>query len=204
LKIWRQRGRGGSGSAEHLRSLLDEREIRRCILRYCHGTDRLDWQLVVDCYVPGASDDHGSFNGPVDKLADWLADKSRHRGAKQHYIANQLIEIVGDAAVCESYYFCYIEFTGDPEFGGRQDPTAVIMGGRYVDRLIRYQDEWRIDSRTVLIDWSRNLGRPVPWSAPAAAAFTAGRQDGQDVAQLALAEMARLRSSHRRDLRKRA
>ena len=173
-------------------------------MRYCHGTDRLDWQLVVDCYVPGASDDHGSFNGPVEKLADWLADKSRHRGAKQHYIANQLIEIVGDAAVCESYYFCYIEFTGDPEFGGRQDPTAVIMGGRYVDRPIRYQDEWRIDSRTVLIDWSRNLGRPVPWSAPAAAAFTAGRQDGQDVAQLALAEMARLRSSHRRDLRKRA
>ncbi len=71
----------------------------------------------------------------------------------------------------------------------------MIMGGRYVDRLTRYQDEWRIASRTVLIDWSRNLGRPVPWSAPAAAAFTPGRQDGQDVAQLALAEMARLRSS---------
>jgi len=182
-------------SAEHLRRLLDEGEIRRCILRYCHGTDRLDWQLVVDCYVPGASDDHGSFNGPVEKLADWLADKSRHRGAKQHYIANQLIEIAGDAAVCESYYFCYIEFTGDPEFGGTEDPTAVIMGGRYVDRLARYQGEWRIARRTVLVDWSRNLGRPVPWSAPAAAAFTPGRQDGRDVAQLALAEMARLRSS---------
>ena len=69
-------------SAEHLQRLLDEREIRRCILRYCHGTDRFDWQLVVDCYVPGALDDHGSFNGPVEKLADWLADKSRHRGAK--------------------------------------------------------------------------------------------------------------------------
>jgi SnoaL-like domain len=112
--------------------------------------------------VPGALDDHVLFNVSVEKLADWLADKSRHRGAKQDCIANQLIEIVGDAAVCESYYFCYIEFTGDPQFEGRQDPTAVIMGGRYVDRLIRYQDEWRIASRTVLIDWSRNLGRPAP------------------------------------------
>jgi hypothetical protein len=112
--------------------LLDEREIRLCILRYCHGTDRLDWQLVVDCYVPGATDDHGSFNGPVEKITDWLAG---------------------------------------------------------------YQDQWRIASRTVLVGWSRNLGRPVPWSAPAAAALTPGRQDGQDVAQLAFAEMARLRSN---------
>ena len=52
-----------------------------------------------------------------------------------------------------------------------------------------------VDPRTVLVDWSRNLGRPVPWSAPAAAAFKPGRQDGQDVAQLAFAEMARLRSN---------
>lgn len=75
----------------------------------------------------------------------------------------------------------------------------MIPGGRYVDRLIRYHGEWRIAGRTVLVDLSRNLGRPVPWSAPAAAAFTPARQDGQDVAQLALTEMARLRSSRRRD-----
>ncbi len=109
-------------SAEHLQRLLDEREIRRCILRYCHGTDRLDWQLVVDCYVPGASDDHGSFNGPVEKLADWLADKSRHRGAKQHYIANQLIEIVGDAAVCESYKSAISSSPATPSSGARRTP----------------------------------------------------------------------------------
>jgi hypothetical protein len=65
----------GRPTAE-LQTLLDEREIRRCILRYCHGTDRQDWQMVGDCYVPGALDDHGSFSGPVEKLAEWLADKS--------------------------------------------------------------------------------------------------------------------------------
>jgi hypothetical protein len=66
-------------SAEHLQTLLDEREIRLCILRYCHSADRLDWQLVVDCYVPGATDDYGSFNGPVEKLADWLPGPMAHR-----------------------------------------------------------------------------------------------------------------------------
>jgi hypothetical protein len=182
------------GLPAELQVLIDEREIRRCILRYCHGTDRLDWQQVVDCYVPGALDDHGSFNGPVEKLAEWLAEKSKNRGAKQHYIANQLIEIDGDVAACESYYFCYIEFVGDPEFSGDDEPTAVIMGGRYVDRLARHEGSWRIASRTVLLDWSRSLGRPAPWTAPAAAHFTPGRGDGLDPAQVALAEIANSRA----------
>jgi hypothetical protein len=139
--------------------------------------------------VPGAIDDHGSFRGSVDELTDWLAEKSKKRRAKQHYIANQTMEIAGDVAVCESYYFCYIEFIDDPEFGDGNDPTAVVMGGRYVDRLARYQGDWRISERSVLLDWSRDLGRPAPWSAPASGSFAPGRHDGQDLAQLALAEM---------------
>jgi len=181
-------------SQEQLQTLVDEREICRCILRYCHGTDRLDWQLVIDSYIPGAIDDHGTFNGPVERLAEWLADKSKNRGVKQHFIANQLVEIDGDQAVCESYYLCYIEFIGDEEFGGTEDHTAVILGGRYVDRLTRYANGWRIANRTVLLDWSRSLGEPLPWSAPAAAHLAAGRQDGQDAAQLAFAQICRSRA----------
>ena len=110
--------------------------------------------------MPGAIDDHGSFRGSVDELTEWLDEKSKKRGAKQHYIANQTIEISGDPAVCESYYLCYIEFVNDPEFCGGDEPTAVVMGGRYVDRLERYQGEWIIAERSVLLDWSRDLGGP--------------------------------------------
>jgi SnoaL-like protein len=172
-----------------LQRLIDERDIRDCVQRYCHGTDRQDWQLVVDCYVPGAFDDHGSYAGPIEGLATWLSERSGRRGAKQHYIANQLVEIAGDTAVCESYYFCYIEFIGDPEFAGTDEPSAVVMGGRYVDRMRRIAVGWRIAERSVVVDWSRDLGRPTSWSAPAAAHFTAGRNDGTDPAQLAFAEL---------------
>jgi hypothetical protein len=172
-----------------LQRLLDDRDIRDCVMRYCHGTDRQDWQMVVDCYVPGALDDHGTFNGPIEELATWLAERSKLRGAKQHYIANQIVEIACDDAVCESYYFCYIEFIGDPEFSGSDEPTAVVMGGRYIDQMRRMDVGWRIAERSVVVDWSRDIGRPTSWLSPAAAQFTSGRSDGTDPAQLAFAAL---------------
>ena len=36
----------------------------------------------------------------------YLEEKASSRGAKQHYVSNQLIEIDGDDAVSEAYYLC--------------------------------------------------------------------------------------------------
>ena len=178
-----------SSTEARLALLLDEREIKNCVLRYCHGTDRLDWQMVADAYLPEASDDHGAFQGGPAELASWLAGKAAHRGAKQHYVANQLVEIAGDEAVCESYYCCYIEFIGDPDFVTAGDAEAVIMGGRYVDRLARVGDTWKIARRVSVVDWTRSLGEPSYWNAPAAAQFTRGRGDADDPACVAFAEL---------------
>jgi hypothetical protein len=172
-----------------LELLLDEREIKNCVLRYCHGADRLDWQTVAECYLPTAVDDHGAYQGTPAGLAAWLADKAKYRGRKQHFVANQLVEIVGDDAVCESYYCCYIEFIDDPEFVAAGGSEAVIMGGRYVDRLARIAGTWKIASRVTAVDWTRSLGVPAYWSSPAAAQFTRGRGDDLDPAQVAFAEM---------------
>jgi SnoaL-like protein len=169
--------------------LLDEREIKNCVLRYCHGTDRLDWQAVADCYLPQATDDHGAFQGGPSEFSAWLAEKAKYRGAKQHFVANQLVEIAGDDAVCESYYCCYIEFIDDPEFVSSGESEAVIMGGRYVDRLSRAGGTWKIASRVSVVDWSRSLGEPASWSSPAAAQFTRGRGDDLDPARVAFAEI---------------
>jgi len=172
-----------------LAMLLDEREIKNCVLKYCHGTDRLDWAMVADCYLPQASDDHGAFQGGPAELATWLAAKSAYRGAKQHYVANQLVDIVGDNAVCESYYCCYIEFVGDPEFSTLGTAEAVLIAGRYVDRLSRDGGTWKIASRVSVVDWTRSLGAPAYWNSPAAAQFTRGRGDDDDPARLAVAEL---------------
>jgi len=179
----------GSALDARLALLLDEREIKNCVLKYCQGTDRLDWQQVAECYLPTATDDHGAFQGSPAEFAAWLSAKAKYRGAKQHYVANQLVEITGDDAVCESYYCCYIEFIEDPEFVTSGESEAVIMGGRYVDRLSRYDGTWKIASRVAVVDWSRSLGAPAHWSSPAAAQFTRGRGDDQDPARAAFAEL---------------
>jgi hypothetical protein len=178
---------------ESIRILLDEREIRNCVMRYCQGTDRQDWATMADCYVTDAVDDHGSFQGTAAELAKYLEKKASSRGAKQHYVANQLIEIDGDDAVSEAYYFCYIEFVDDVEYGG-DGTNAVFIGGRYVDQLRRESGTWRIAKRTAVVDWTRDLGAPVPWNAPAAKGFTRGRSDGTDPAQLAFAALRNGRS----------
>ena len=175
--------------SERLEMLLDEREIKNCVLRYAHGADRLNWELVAECYLPQAVDDHGAFQGGPAALASWLAEKSKYRGAKQHFVANQLVEIVGDSAVCESYYCCYIEFVDDPEFVTAGQSEAVLMGGRYVDRLSRTGGTWKIASRSAVVDWTRSLGEPAYWAAPAAEKFTRGRGDDQDPARIAFAEL---------------
>jgi hypothetical protein len=169
--------------------LLDEREIKNCVLKYCHATDRLDWAMVADCYAPGAVDDHGSFQGDAAEFPEWLAKKAKYRGAKQHFVANQLVEINGDRAVCESYYCCYIEFIDDPEFTVGGGSEAVLMGGRYVDEFVRVGSTWKISSRAAVVDWSRSLGEPAHWESPAAATFTRGRGDADDPARLALAAL---------------
>jgi hypothetical protein len=45
--------------------LLDKEAIRDCLMRYCHGIDRCDEDLVRRVYWPGATDDHGMFSGPA-------------------------------------------------------------------------------------------------------------------------------------------
>jgi hypothetical protein len=91
--------------------------------------------------------------------------------------------------VCESYYCCYIEFVGDPEFVTDGESEAVLMGGRYVDRLSRAGRTWKIASRAAVVDWTRSLGEPSYWAAPAADKFTRGRGDDRDPARIAFAEL---------------
>jgi hypothetical protein len=86
--------------------LLDEQEIRAVVLRYCRGIDRLDFELVRDCYHADATDHHGTF-----ALARRVRRVGR-RGARplrgtMHVVANQLVEVAGARAHAETYGVAY-------------------------------------------------------------------------------------------------
>ncbi|MDF5753438.1 nuclear transport factor 2 family protein [Spongiactinospora sp. TRM90649] len=173
--------------SELLQLLMDERDITRVVLRYAHGIDRGDIDMVAACYHPGAYDDHGYASGTVEEFTARLRKHPAGQGVRQHLIGNVLIEVRAGAAVSEAYFLCYME---DLDGSGSVAPIG-LFGGRYVDRLEKRDGDWRILRRICVIDWSRELGAAP--SAPKADTFRRGSSDDLDPAVLALRELAALR-----------
>jgi 3-phenylpropionate/cinnamic acid dioxygenase small subunit len=129
-----------------LQGLIDRQAIQDVLLRYCRGVDRRDFDLVRSCYHDDAYDLHGSYEGGPDGFIEHLKRNARW-DATMHVIGNQLIELDGDLARCESYCISYHRHEAEAE--------DMVIGLRYVDRVERRQGEWRIAHRVCAMEWSR-------------------------------------------------
>jgi ketosteroid isomerase-like protein len=126
-----------------VQQLSDRQAIMDCIQRYARGIDRHDVELVQSCYHPDALDDHGFYVGPGQGLAE--AANEMHQGllSHQHHMTNHVIEIDGDTAHGETYYFVVMR--------GNTGVTNLVSG-RYIDRFERRDDEWRIAARVCMVE----------------------------------------------------
>ncbi len=160
-----------------LAELMHERAIRRVLLQYCRGIDRLDMKLVEDCYWPEASDQHGSFSGARDEFVAWVEPLLRRHTMTMHHLGNIIIDVDpgGERARSESYGVAY--HSGEPAGDIRWNYAA---GFRYVDRFERRGDQWRIADRITAIEWVR------AWDSDrerlAASGDPVPRRDGTDPA----------------------
>ena len=135
-----------------LEELADREAIRHCLARYCRGIDRLDEGLLQSVYWPGATDDHVNFVGTGQDFIPHVLRALEPMRQTQHLIGNILIDMDGkSAAHCETYFQA---FHSIPKADGGS-AGDVFVGGRYVDRFEKRDDEWRIASRVVIIDWFR-------------------------------------------------
>ena len=132
--------------AKALRQLLDRQAISDCLLRYTRGADRLDEVLLRSSFHSDAIDCVGSHAGTIDDfLARWLPMQPA-RQAGQHFITNSTVDLDGDRAHVESYFFAIIKLT--------ESTDAKISGGRYADRFECRNGEWKIAARVVLSEWN--------------------------------------------------
>jgi ketosteroid isomerase-like protein len=140
-------------TAEALGRLLDTEAIRECLMRYSRGIDRLDREILLSVYWPDAVDDHGVFVGGPEDFVDWAF--AMHRAthlSHQHAILNHTIDLDGDVAHTEAYYFFVsLNHEGAP---------WSIGGGRYLDRFEKRGGEWRIADRVCIRDWAQLETRP--------------------------------------------
>lgn len=157
-----------------LTKLIARQEIADVILRYARGIDRMDFDLVRDCYHPDAFDDHGSFAGGVEEFIDFVKSFLVRWTATQHFMGNMLIEVDGDVARAETYAVAYHR-REDGQGNGKDD----VFGVRYVDRFENRSGEWRIAHRVVATEWRRV--DTVSGARGRGAVGVWGKRDGNDV-----------------------
>jgi hypothetical protein len=158
--------------AGQVRRLTDRAEIEDCIQRYCRGADRLDRELLLSAYHPGATDDRGeAFTGSPAQFVDWLFPQLKSLDGTSHVVCNTLSEVEGDVAHADSaVIFAVWRHAKDGQEGFASMGTA-----RYVDRLERRDGVWGIVHRECLMDMTfrAQIGPPLSGAL-------LGRRDPQD------------------------
>lgn len=129
-----------------LQALLDKDAIREVSLRYTRGIDRHDEELLRSAYHDDAKDDHGAFIGSGSAFVEYANRvHTQNWVCHQHYVTNQVIDLDGDTAHCESYFMATLK---------RADGICDFVGGRYVDRIERRNDVWAVADRVCMVEWN--------------------------------------------------
>ena len=193
--------------AAWLRELRDRQEIEHLLTLYARAIDRLDIDLLKSLYHPDARDDHASFKGTAHEFADHAIAFLRDAFvATMHHVTHTHIEVRGDEAAAESYYYGYHRMEGDRDkiagfFGDRYadqcladgtlaDGHEFICGGRYVDRMSRRDGAWRIANRQITVEWKHF--RPATHGAPGSgieAIVARASRDRSDIAYSFFADL---------------
>ncbi|MGY4099373.1 nuclear transport factor 2 family protein [Nocardia sp. R16R-3T] len=140
-----------------LQRLLDKQEILEVVTRFARAADRLDRELFLSTYHRDAEDDHAVFVGGRDEFYEWMETTLREqRHSTHHFIGNHSVEIDNAVAHAETYFIASSLTKTGSQFS--------MVGGRYVDQLVKEDDHWTIRKRLVLTDWQLPVSTPAEYS----------------------------------------
>jgi len=134
-----------------LQEIIDHHEIRKVLALYCHACDRTDAALMTSIYVAeGSYDDHGIVKGPGPHYAREITALIKNTTqAISHTLGQSLIQVEGTEARAETFFLAFM--TAEGEDG---TPRLSQLAGRFVDRLERVGDGWKIKHRIAVHDLS--------------------------------------------------
>ncbi len=153
--------------------LSDSAAILEILHCHCRGLDRVDAQLLKNCYWPEAEVDYGSFVGPAHTFADVIGPAlSGAYELTRHCIGNVHIQVLDDTARVESYVNATHLFKG-----GTQE---MRFEGRYLDTLEKRDSQWKMIHRKVVMDWSNTREFEDERESDAFAALAKGTNNEHD------------------------
>ena len=124
-----------------VRVLADRDQIHDVMMRYAHGVDQRDMDVVRACFAPdlvtvGWGPPGDSFDR--DALIRYISGVGHFRET-MHMMANQLIEVDGDRAAMDTFAMLTHRLDGDAD--------KLLVSSRYVEKLARRDGEWVITQR---------------------------------------------------------
>lgn len=135
---------------DRVQELADRLDIAEVLARYCDALDQRRWEMLTTVFSPSASADYGSVGSPagVEAITEAIRRTIDDLDATQHLIGNLQVQVHGDTATAQCYLISQHVRAGQP--GGEE----YLLGGRYVDDLVRTPDGWRITFRRLHRMWA--------------------------------------------------
>lgn len=144
--------------------ITDRLAIAEVLARYCRGIDRCDATLLAEVFTTDARIDYGDgAKCPADTIPGLMAGLGAMR-LTQHNISNTILQITGMQAKAETNCVA-LHIIPAPK-----GEIELVVGGRYLDRLVKVDSTWRIAERLYVMDWNR--------TSPATMQVSGGLFDG--------------------------
>lgn len=131
-----------------VRDLAARRDIEDALCRYMRGQDRLDPVLHRSAFHDEAIVDCGLMCGSADEFVSFAQGFLADLEGSQHIIGQVQIEVRGDEASGEAYFYAWHRIPGE-------EPKDLSVAGRYIDEYACRNGEWRIVKRREIVDWVR-------------------------------------------------
>lgn len=129
--------------------LADRLAITETLALYCRGIDRCDADQLAAAFTPDAMIDYGDGARPVAEVIPGLIAGLGAMRLTQHNISNTVIRVQGETAKAETNCVA-LHLMPSPD-----GEIELVVGGRYLDRLVKREGRWRIAERLYVMDWNR-------------------------------------------------
>lgn len=142
--------------------VADRLAIERVLCAHSRGVDRADEAVLKSAYWQDAQVEYGAFNGAAHAFCAALPVGIKRYKATQHNLSNIAIDFVSDRdARVETYVtaYHYLPVQDGPD-------TEMTYLGRYLDRMEKRGDTWKILHRKVVMDWNQNATASAIWEGP--------------------------------------